>query len=125
MWDQQPLFAPRYRIDRDVDETTGAAGLTRRLDVDDATTNPRLWRFVSRSPVLRRAVAVLDGFHHATTKQLVAAAQISPSTTTRYLRSGWDTGLLSRGRFQPADIVAGRLTRLWALWHDQPLNRWA
>lgn len=123
-WAQPPLFAPRYRIDRDVDPDTGAVELSRTLDVDDAGSNPRTWKFVSRSPVLRRVVAVLDGFHHATTKQLVAATGMHPSDTYRYLVPGWDTGLLSRGRFQPADIIAGKLTRLWALWHGKPLNRW-
>ena len=126
LWAHPPVFFPRFTEVVDTDPVTGAEIWNIETDVldPDGPDGAKAWRTCLRSPSVHRYLAVLDGLHHANTKQLVAWTGNAVHKRSHYhLGPAFDLGLLERGRYAAGHKHRGKQTYLWKPHDGKPMQR--
>lgn len=123
LWDATPSFSARYRVERQlVEEQWRPVPVP---DFDDPTSKhgKSLWSRCLNSEHIHRVLALLNGFQHATSRQLHAADQFQIRKSHEYLKALFDLGIVQRGTFTLQRPMPGRKPLMYALNDDLPLRR--
>lgn len=123
LWDATPPFSAKFTARREmVDDEWRTVPQPDWLDRSSRAGAP-LWSRCLNSEHVHRVLALLNGFSHATSRQLHAVSQFRLQDSSRYLKAPFDLGLVQRGSFSLRRPTPGRKPVLYAINDDLPLRR--
>jgi hypothetical protein len=123
LWDLPPSFAHKFLARRELVEGEWRLVQHEQFVDPDSRVGRPLWSRCTNSEHVHRVLALLNAFHHATSRQLHAVSQFPWHRSTKYLKAPFDLGIVQRGVFQKQRQTAGALPRLYSLHDGRPLRR--
>lgn len=124
LWESSLRLYPHLRTSsRDEVDATVNVGYPSAHACFVPEENPVEWKRLVNSDVVRRGLAFLLQFGHATGQQLCCALKMRPDNQTKYLKASQRFGLVARRSFR-TPMVSGRLPYIYSLADGAALQRY-